>query len=488
MEVDDEVDEKGVALKGVTLEVLDEAEDQPLAQAVKDEKKDDAIGAALRAAGKVVWWNNGLWIIINGHWFYLKRWLGDQEQIASVYSKLSRKQAVALLDGFCRADGKWKSVRYDKAGEPTGQWTCSNSSFPLIDQLMFIAQLAGASVDLHLHAKAGKKGGTIGGREITFKVNHWALFFQFTKPARKPFQTAPLAKPLNVSAGKAGRGYYQYEDDDCGTIVYCVTVESNKAGHTANFLTQRLSFKRLQTRTVGVRAHAIFIGNCIEAERTLHHLAFFQQVHSLNKNKHTNETLASAAVNASFEQDVQALIVLSVSGNTARLVAKYRPACPIICITTDQITSRQLHLTRGVYPVYCPLSFNPKDSSWAAFIDSMVTYGIAESQRKGREDTQQERHCHRCAGMDLPQRTHQHTQSHSHIESTTAVAARVSVSQGSMRPKVRRQRRFGAIQHCQPYLLIHDYLLQESQGVCSGVAHRYLCTNTGSRACYSWSQ
>ena len=122
---------------------------------------------------------------------------------------------------------------------------------------------------------------------------------------------------------------------------------------------------------------------CIEAERTLHHLAFFQQVHSLNKNKHTNETLASAAVNASFEQDVQALIVLSVSGNTARLVAKYRPACPVICITTDQISSRQLHLTRGVYPVYCPLAFNPKDSTWAAFIDSMVTYGIAESQRKG---------------------------------------------------------------------------------------------------------
>ena len=121
----------------------------------------------------------------------------------------------------------------------------------------------------------------------------------------------------------------------------------------------------------------------IEAERTLHHLAFFQQVHSLNKNKHTNETLASAAVNASFEQDVQALVVLSVSGNTARLVAKYRPACPVICITTDQITSRQLHLTRGVYPVYCPLAFNPKDSTWAAFIDSMVTYGIAESQRKG---------------------------------------------------------------------------------------------------------
>lgn len=122
---------------------------------------------------------------------------------------------------------------------------------------------------------------------------------------------------------------------------------------------------------------------CLEAERTLHFLNFFNQVHSLNKNKHTNETLAAAAVNASFEQDVAALIVLSVSGSTARLVAKYRPQCPIICITTDTITSRQLHLTRGVYPVYCDLVFEPRKISWAAFIDQMVTYGIAACDRQG---------------------------------------------------------------------------------------------------------
>jgi pyruvate kinase len=122
---------------------------------------------------------------------------------------------------------------------------------------------------------------------------------------------------------------------------------------------------------------------CLEAEHTLHHLAFFQQIHSLNRNKHTNETLASAAVNASFEQDVQALIVLSVSGSTARLVAKYRPACPVICVTTDIVTSRQLHLTRGVYPVHCPLQFDAKTSTWASFIDSMVSYGIAQTARRG---------------------------------------------------------------------------------------------------------
>ena len=64
---------------------------------------------------------------------------------------------------------------------------------------------------------------------------------------------------------------------------------------------------------------------CAEAEGTLHFRNFFGQIVGINKQKSTNETLAAAAVQAAFEQDASALIVLSVSGSTARLVAKYRP-------------------------------------------------------------------------------------------------------------------------------------------------------------------
>lgn len=63
----------------------------------------------------------------------------------------------------------------------------------------------------------------------------------------------------------------------------------------------------------------------IEAEGTLHFRNFFGQIVGINKRKHTNETLAAASVQAAFDQEANALIVLSVSGNTARLVAKYRP-------------------------------------------------------------------------------------------------------------------------------------------------------------------
>ena len=245
------------------------------AVAVDDEKEEEAVGRRLRAQGKVCWYyrqavpapaaaplapSSSWWIIINGNWFYLKRWLGGAQQMANVYSRLSRSQAIALLDGFCRADGRWLSIQYEddedntQPHEPTGSWECSGSSFPLIDQLQMIGQLAGARVSLSLHTKAGTFT-EYQGRRLTFSVDHWQLKFGFTN-AKRPFNSAQFAQPLDVTHGSIdARGYYNYENDG---KVYCISVESN-----TNFLTQRLSLKRTEGGGLGVKAHAHFIGNCL---------------------------------------------------------------------------------------------------------------------------------------------------------------------------------------------------------------------------------
>jgi pyruvate kinase len=44
----------------------------------------------------------------------------------------------------------------------------------------------------------------------------------------------------------------------------------------------------------------------------------------------TVETIAIAAVSAAEEQNASAILTLSTSGNTARLLSKYRPRVPII--------------------------------------------------------------------------------------------------------------------------------------------------------------
>ena len=192
--------------------------------------------------------------IVNGHWFLLKRWLGERNA-SDVYSKLSRQQAVALLEGFCRAHGTGCDLRYDGSGEPTGQWSCSNSSFPLIDHLMLIGQLAGAAVDLRLlHTQAGESP-MLKDRTAAVRAAHWQLDFSFTKSQHvTASQTAPLAEPVEVSDDIDARGYYDYEDDG---RVYCIQVAKN-----SNFLTQRLSSSPGQQGNVVVRAQPVFVGNC----------------------------------------------------------------------------------------------------------------------------------------------------------------------------------------------------------------------------------
>jgi pyruvate kinase len=66
------------------------------------------------------------------------------------------------------------------------------------------------------------------------------------------------------------------------------------------------------------------------------------------------ETLGSAAVHAAFETNAAAIVVLTVSGRTASLVAKYRPSCPVLCLVADAAVARQLMLRRGVHALLLP--------------------------------------------------------------------------------------------------------------------------------------
>ena len=70
---------------------------------------------------------------------------------------------------------------------------------------------------------------------------------------------------------------------------------------------------------------------CILAESAICYPALYDEIRALGKRPTpTAETVALAAVAAAYEQNASAIIVLSTSGNTARLVSKYRPNVPII--------------------------------------------------------------------------------------------------------------------------------------------------------------
>lgn len=70
---------------------------------------------------------------------------------------------------------------------------------------------------------------------------------------------------------------------------------------------------------------------CLLAEASICYPPLFDELRAVTPRPiETAESLAIAAVAAASEQNASAIVVLTTSGNTARLISKYRPSVPII--------------------------------------------------------------------------------------------------------------------------------------------------------------
>lgn len=120
------------------------------------------------------------------------------------------------------------------------------------------------------------------------------------------------------------------------------------------------------------------------AESAISYTGLFDQLRQLTpRPTETAETLAMSAVAAAIEQDAGAIVVLSTSGVSARLLSKYRPQCPIICVTRNEQTARQLHLSRGVYPVHYPEPRGIPAEKWQIDVDNRIRFGLRSALALG---------------------------------------------------------------------------------------------------------
>ena len=90
------------------------------------------------------------------------------------------------------------------------------------------------------------------------------------------------------------------------------------------------------------------------AVRTEADIDFNQQFSVRTKEHATNVTTAisHATCMTAIDLNAKAIIAVTRSGNTARMVSKYRPGCPIIGCTPDERTYRQMNLVWGVTPIH----------------------------------------------------------------------------------------------------------------------------------------
>jgi pyruvate kinase len=89
--------------------------------------------------------------------------------------------------------------------------------------------------------------------------------------------------------------------------------------------------------------------------------------------------VAASTVDAVRQVDAPAVIVITRSGFSARLVSSYRPPVPVFAVTTDPLTYRQLAAVWGVRPV---MGGSPEQATYQRLLgigrEAVVESGLGE--------------------------------------------------------------------------------------------------------------
>ena len=86
--------------------------------------------------------------------------------------------------------------------------------------------------------------------------------------------------------------------------------------------------------------------------------------------------VAAATVDAVRRVNAPAIVVITRSGFSARLVSSYRPSVPVFAVTTDRVTYRQLSMVWGVQPVLAENIEISYDSLTAFGLESVLSSGV----------------------------------------------------------------------------------------------------------------
>ncbi|MHB8626175.1 MAG: pyruvate kinase [Aggregatilineales bacterium] len=90
-----------------------------------------------------------------------------------------------------------------------------------------------------------------------------------------------------------------------------------------------------------------------------------------------SDATSRAACQIAEELNVKLIITSTLSGYTARCVARQRPNRPILCVTPDPVTQRRMALVWGVYPVVVP-EFSTMDEMLRIVVQAAHDKGLVK--------------------------------------------------------------------------------------------------------------
>ena len=97
-----------------------------------------------------------------------------------------------------------------------------------------------------------------------------------------------------------------------------------------------------------VEAVKTMVSLALEAEQSLREFGTLQQIKP-HPSHEVTEAVAQAAITMANHLDSAAIVVMTETGFSARLVSKHRPDCPIVAVTFSDEVVRRLAMSWGIY-------------------------------------------------------------------------------------------------------------------------------------------
>lgn len=111
----------------------------------------------------------------------------------------------------------------------------------------------------------------------------------------------------------------------------------------------------------------------LRAEKDIDYIKRFKNI-DLEKNNDVTNAISHATCTTAHDLNASAIITVTKSGRTARMISKFRPNCPIIGCTTFPQVCRQMNLSWGVIP----LLIDEKNNA-----NELLEYAVDEAEKAG---------------------------------------------------------------------------------------------------------
>ncbi|NLX93920.1 MAG: pyruvate kinase [Clostridiales bacterium] len=120
-----------------------------------------------------------------------------------------------------------------------------------------------------------------------------------------------------------------------------------------------------------IESLATMVKIAIKTESEIHYQKRFEENRFPMRN--ITDAISHATCSTAHDLNAAAIITVTKSGHTARMVSKFRPDCPIIAAAIEPIVWRQLALSWGVYPVMADVKTSTDELFDHAIEQSMAT-------------------------------------------------------------------------------------------------------------------